>query len=66
VIELIDAIAHRGAPIMANQVLAHVKRLLKWAAGRDIIENDPAAHVGKVASETKRERVLTDEELVAI
>lgn len=66
VIALIDSIADRGAPIMANRVLAHVKRLLKWAASRDIIESDPAAHVEKVTPETKRERVLTDDELAAV
>ena len=41
-IELADAIVDRGAPIMANRVLAHTKRLFKWAAGRDLIESDPA------------------------
>ncbi len=66
VIALIDSIADRGAPIMANRTLAHVKRLLKWAASRDIVESDPAAHVEKVAPETKRERVLTDDELALI
>ncbi len=66
VILLIDSIADRGAPIMANRVLAHVKRLLKWAASRDIIENDPAAHVEKVVPETKRERVLSNEELASV
>src|SRR4051812_15555099 len=66
IIELIDAIADRGAPIMANRVLAHVKRLFRWAAGRDIIEADPAAHVEKPSPERRRERVLTDDELVAV
>lgn len=66
VIALIDGIADRGALIMANRVLAHVKRLLKWAASRDIIESDPAAHVEKVTPETKRERVLTDDELALV
>ena len=51
---------------MANRVLAHVKRLLKWAASRDIIENDPAAHVEKVTPEVKRDRVLTDDELASV
>ncbi|MGI9449815.1 MAG: tyrosine-type recombinase/integrase [Geminicoccaceae bacterium] len=65
VIALIDGIADR-APIMANRTLAHIKRMLKWAASRDIIENDPAAHVVKVAPEVKRDRVLTDDELVSV
>jgi integrase len=66
IIALIDGIADRGAPIMANRTLAHVKRLFRWAAARDIIEGDPAAHVEKPAPETKRERVLGDDELATI
>jgi integrase len=66
IIELVDSIADRGAKIMANRTLAHVKRLFKWAAGRDIIESDPAAHVEKPAAETRRDRVLSDEELEAL
>lgn len=66
ILELIDGVADRGAPIMANRVLAHVKRLFRWAAGRDIIEADPAAHVEKPAPERRRERVLSDDELLAV
>jgi integrase len=66
IIALIDGIADRGAKIMANRTLAHVKRLFRWAAARDIIESDPAAHVEKPAPETRRERVLADEELATI
>ena len=66
IIELIDGIADRGAKIMANRTLAHVKRLFKWAAGRDIIENDPAAHVERPAPETKRDRVLKNDEMAAV
>jgi integrase len=66
IIDLIDGIADRGAPTMANRVLAHVKRLFRWAAGRDIIETDPAAHVEKPTPERRRERVLSDDELMAV
>jgi integrase len=66
IIVLIDGIADRGAKIMANRTLAHIKRLFRWAAGRDIIDSDPAAHVEKTAPETKRERVLTDDELADV
>jgi len=66
VIALIDGIADRGAPVAANRALAHIKRLFHWAASRDLIENDPAAHVAKVAAETRRDRVLDDAELVEV
>lgn len=66
IITLVDGIADRGAPIMANRTLAHVKRLFRWAAARDIIESDPATHVEKPAQETRRDRVLSDGELAAV
>jgi integrase len=66
VLALVESIADRGSPIMANRTLAHVKRLFRWAAGRDLIEADPAAHVEKPAPETRRDRVLSDTELVSI
>lgn len=66
IIDVVDRIADRGAKIMANRTLAHVKRLFSWAVARDIIESDPAAHVEKPGRETKRERVLDDAELVTV
>jgi hypothetical protein len=45
IIELIDGITDRGSPIQANPTLASVKRLFRWAAGRDIIEHDPSAYI---------------------
>jgi integrase len=66
IIALVDGVADRGAKIMANRTLAHVKRLFRWAVARDIIESDPAAHVEKPALESRRDRVLTDDELATI
>lgn len=66
VLDVIDAIVDRGAPIMARRVHAHLHRLFKWAVGRGIIESNPLADLPKPGSETKRDRVLTDEELVAV
>lgn len=66
VIELIDGIADRGSPVMANRTLAAVRRLFNWAAGRDIIEANPAAFVEKPGEEIRRDRVLSDAELVEI
>ena len=66
VIELIDGIADRGSPVMANRTLATVRRLFNWAAGRDIIEANPAAFVEKPGEEIRRDRVLSDAELVEV
>jgi integrase len=66
VIDLIDGIADRGSPVMANRTLAAVRRLFNWAAGRDIIEANPAAFVEKPGEEIRRDRVLSDAELVEV
>ncbi|MCE3248726.1 MAG: phage integrase family protein [Geminicoccaceae bacterium] len=66
VIELVDGIADRGSGIMANRTLAIVKRMLTWAAARDIIEANVAQFVEPPADETRRDRVLCDAELVEI
>lgn len=66
VIELLDAIVDRGAPISANRVLAIVRRLMNWAAGRDVIDANPAQFVEAPATETKRDRVLDNGELLEV
>jgi integrase len=66
VLDLIDGIADRGAPITARRVHAHVHRLFRWAVGRGIIESNPAGDLPKPGSETRRDRVLSDEELAAV
>jgi integrase len=63
---VIDAIADRGTIIMARRVHGHLHRLFAWSVGRSIIDVNPLANVDRPGSETKRERVLTDGELVAI
>jgi integrase len=66
VIELVDGIADRGSPIMANRTLAMIKRLLTWAAGRDIVDANVAQFVEPPGDETRRDRVLSDAEMVEI
>lgn len=66
VIELLDAIADAGAPIMANRTLAHVRKLFGWAVERDILSASPVANVKPPAREQDRDRVLSDDEVRAI
>jgi integrase len=62
---LIDIIACRGH-VMANRTLALVKTMFRWAAGRHLIEVDSSAYVEKPLPEPKRDRVLSDDELVRV
>jgi integrase len=66
VIALLDRVRERGAPIMANRVLAAVRKFFNWCIGRGILEISPCSGVAMPAREQARHRVLTDEELAEI
>jgi len=59
---VVERVAER-APIMANRVLALVRRMLNFAVDHDWIEANPAARVQKPGPENSRDRVLTHDEL---
>jgi integrase len=66
IIELLENIVGRGAPIAANRTLACVRKMFNWAFERDIIPNNPCYGIKAPAKETHRERVLTSEEMKAL
>lgn len=66
VIEVLDAVADRGATVQARRLHAYLHRLFRWCVGRGVIEVNPMADLPKPGAETKRDRVLTDAELVAV
>jgi integrase len=51
---------------MARRVHGYLHRLFVWAVGRDIIAVNPATNLPLPGSETRRDRVLTDAELLAV
>ena len=61
--ELVEAIAERGAPILANRVLALVRKMLNFAVEREWLDANPASGVRRPAPEHRRDRVLTNEEI---
>lgn len=63
IIELLDGIVARGAPVAANRVLAVVRKLFNWAIGRDILDANPCSMIQPPAKESPRERVLTADEI---
>ena len=65
VLDLVDGIADRGAVIMARRVQAYVHRFFRWCVGRGILETNPAADLPKPGAASKRDRVLSDQELGA-
>ena len=65
-LDVIDAVADRGAPIGARRLHSHLHRFFRWCVGRGIIVSNPMADLPKPGSESKRERVLSDVELKAV
>lgn len=63
VVELLDKIVDRGAPILANRTLAATRRMFGWLRERGVVEINPAEGVKAPAPEQSRDRVLSDKEL---
>ena len=63
--ELLDEIGDR-APIMANRVLALVRKMFNFGIERDWLETNPCHMVKRVAPERQRDRVLSEDEIRAV
>jgi integrase len=66
VLEMLDEIVDRGAPITANRTLALVSKIYNFGMARGIIEANPAALVPPPGKEESRQRVLTEEEICVL
>lgn len=66
VIELMDSIVDRGAPVSANRTLAVIRRMFGWLVERGVLIANPCANVRGPTAEKSRDRVLSDDELRAI
>ena len=66
VLRVLDGVLARGRPIMANLLLAHIKRLFNWTIERGLIETSPAHKVRPPSPKRERERVLLDQELYEV
>jgi len=65
-VELLDRIVTAHGPVMANRVLATIKRLFSWALDRGVIDTHPVARLAPPGAEAARSRVLTDPEIKAL
>jgi len=66
VLELLDAMIARGAPVGANRTLSALKTAFGWAVKRDILRASPCDHIDAPSAERSQERELSGSELVAI
>lgn len=65
-VALLDRVRGRGAPVMANRVLAAIRKFFNWCISRGLLDVSPCAGVGTPTRETARHRTLSDEELKAV
>lgn len=66
IIKVIDDIAERGSPIMANRTLAAIRKMFNWALSRGIIDTSSCNGIAAPSKESSRSRVLFDDELRSI
>jgi len=63
VIQLLDKIKERGAPIIANRTFACMRKMFKFARKRALLVFSPCDDVEVPATENVRDRYLTAEEI---
>ncbi|MCJ2101023.1 tyrosine-type recombinase/integrase [Methylobacterium sp. E-046] len=63
---LLGEIAERSGPFASNRARAALSAFFAWAVGEGLVELNPVVGSNKHASETARDRVLTEGELVAV
>ncbi|MGA8756872.1 MAG: tyrosine-type recombinase/integrase [Stellaceae bacterium] len=63
IVQLLNEIVDRGAPIQANRTLTILRRTFKFAVGQAILEVSPCDMVEAPSSENVRDRVLAEDEV---
>ncbi len=66
VIDLLDGIKERGAPILANRTLEIMRKIYNWGISREIVETNPCQRIERPSAEVQRQRVLNDDEIRAV
>lgn len=65
VVRVLDEIVASGTPYRANRALAALKRLMSWCVERGTLDVNPISGLRPPTKEESRDRVLSDDELVA-
>ena len=64
--DLLDAVVARGSHVMANRLLAALRKLFNWCVSRGVLSTSPCHGIEAPHREKSRDRVLSDDELVSI
>lgn len=60
---VLDEIKERGAPVMANRILAYTRKMFSWAVERAVLEVNPFLMMSRPTKEISRERALSEAEI---
>jgi integrase len=65
IVEMLDDIADNSGPVMADRVLAYIRKAFNWRAARDDLFNSPIVKgmARTKPNERRRERILSDAEI---
>ena len=63
IINLLDGVVNRGSPVMANRLLALLRKMFSFAVKQDILGATPCVEIDTPAEETPRDRVLSSTEI---
>ena len=58
-----DSVARKTSPLVSNEVLMLINRVLNWSLDEGLIDANPAARLRKVGKKRPRERVLSEDEI---
>ncbi|MCZ6731882.1 MAG: tyrosine-type recombinase/integrase, partial [Gammaproteobacteria bacterium] len=65
IVQLLDSIADRGAPAMANRTHALLSKMFKVGVQRGVLDASPFVHIAKPGKEKIRDRNLDEDEIRA-
>jgi integrase len=63
--EYLEAMA-RTKPVLANRLLAYLRKMFNWALSHDFMDSTPCAGISRPGAEHQRDRVLTEDEIKAV
>lgn len=66
ILALMDGAIERGATYQANRIHSHLRKLFNWCVERGIVETSPVVGIRAPTREQARDRVLNDDEIVAV
>lgn len=60
---VLDAVAARGAPVLANRLRSMISNVFRYGQARDVVDGNPALEASRPAREAPRRRTLSDAEI---